>query len=221
MRDHRRILITGASKGLGAVLCQSFPDDEVIPYTRNECDFLKLDQWNHDLSVDVAIHCAGGGLGLRDPDPSSRALYDLFMTNLGGAAEINRVIMPGMKVNGWGRIVHVCSIASGEAVGSVGYNMVKSGLAAYVRSLGREMAHSGIVVSGIAPGAFQAPGNAMERLKMNHPEAYMDFLTTRLPRKKMGDAAELVPLIRFLCSDDASMMAGCVVPIDAGEGIYY
>src|SRR3972149_6734752 len=152
MRDHRRILITGASKGLGAVLCQSFPDDEVIAYTRKECDFLKLDEWNHDQSVDVAIHCAGGGLGLRDPDPSSRALYDLFMTNLGGAAEINRVIMPGMKVHGWGRIVHVCSIASGEAVGSVGYNMVKSGLAAYVRSLGREMAHSGIVVSGISPG---------------------------------------------------------------------
>src|SRR6185295_19451834 len=217
-KDARRILVTGASKGLGALVAQSFPEDEVIPYTRREYDFLKPNEWHHDLTgIDVAIHCAGGGLGLRDPDPPSKALYELFMVNLGGAAEINRVIMPSMRVNGWGRIVHVCSISSGEAIGSVGYNMVKAGLAAYVRSLGREMASDGIVVTGISPGAFQAPGNAMERLKMNHPEAYMDFLNTRLPRKKMGDAAELVPLIRFLCSDDASMMGGCVVPIDAGE----
>ena len=53
------------------------------------------------------------------------------------------------------------------------------------------------------------------------PEAYQDFLTNRLPRGYMGKAEELIPLLRYLISDEASMMGGCVVPIDAGEGHYY
>ena len=61
----------------------------------------------------------------------------------------------------------------------------------------------------------------MERLLERNPEAYADFIQTRLPRGKMGEAQELIPLLKYLASPEASMMAGCVVPIDAGEGHYY
>jgi hypothetical protein len=37
----------------------------------------------------------------------------------------------------------------------------------------------------------------------------------------MGQAEELIPILKYLTSEDASMMGGCVVPIDAGEGHYY
>ena len=148
-------------------------------------------------------------------------LYALFMTNLGGAIEINRRFAPRMMAEKYGRIVHVCSIASGEAVGSVGYNTVKAALGAYIRSLGRELAPYGVVVTGVAPGGFQAPGNSMERLKEKNPEAYADFSKNRLPRGFMGKAEELLPLLKYLTSPDASMMGGCVVPIDAGEARYY
>jgi 3-oxoacyl-[acyl-carrier protein] reductase len=148
-------------------------------------------------------------------------MYKLFMTNLGGAMEVNRRFIPRMQADGYGRVIHVCSIASGEAVGSVGYNTVKAALGAYVRSLGRELAPYGVVVSGIAPGGFQAPGNAMERLKERSPEAYEDFLKSRLPRGYMGKAEELLPLLKYLASPEASMMGGCLVPIDAGEARYY
>jgi 3-oxoacyl-[acyl-carrier protein] reductase len=126
-----------------------------------------------------------------------------------------------MQARRKGNIVHVCSIASGEAVGSVGYNTVKSALAAYVWSLGRELAPFGVVVTGISPGGFSAPDNAMERLRKANPSAWLDFVKNRLPRGVMGQAEELIPLLKFLCSDEASMMGGCVVPIDAGEGHYY
>ena len=219
---NRHILITGASKGLGAVLCGSFPDDKVFPFSGKDWDYLDPESWTAPLpEAEVIIHCAGGGMGFRNQLITAKSFHDLFMLNLGAAAEINSLLLPQMMINKKGNIIHVCSIASGEAVGSVGYNTVKAALAAYVRSLGREMAHYGVVVTGISPGGFEAPGNAMERLKEFNPGAYQDFLDKRLPRGYMGKAEELVPLIKFLASDDASMMGGCVVPIDAGEGHYY
>ena len=220
-----RVLITGTSRGLGKVAAEAFLEAgaEVTAISRSEVDFLHLvERWKYNFpEVDVVIHCAGGGMGLKLPLISARSFHDLFLVNLAGAAEINRIVIPGMQTRGYGRVIHICSIASGEAVGSVGYNTVKAALAAYVRSLGREMAPYGVVVSGIAPGGFQCPGNAMERLETTNPEAYKEFIEKRLPRGFMGKAEEIIPLLKFLVSDQASMMGGCVVPIDAGEGHYY
>ena len=217
-----KVLITGASKGLGLVACESFQKDgwEVFPFTRKEYDYLKT--WNYALpDVEAIIHCAGGGLGLRGPYITAGQMYELFMTNLGGAMEINRMALPAMQQKGYGRVVHVLSIASGEAVGSLGYNTIKHALAGYVRSLGRELAPFGVVVSGISPGGFLAPGNAMARLQEANKEAYEDFLKNRLPRGKMGTAEELMPLLKLLVSPEASMMGGSIVAIDAGEARYY
>ena len=226
---NKRILIVGASHGLGKVASLEFAKDGFVVTTlgRPTIDLavpLTIEKKifvNDYKDFDVILHCSGGGLGYKDPILSWKEFNLLMMVNLIGAAEINRQIIPRMIEKKKGTIIHTCSIASGEAVGSVGYNTVKAALAAYVRSLGRELAPHGVVVCGIAPGGFEAPGNAMERLKETNPEAYQEFLDNRLPRHIMGNAEELIPLLKFLASDDASMMGGCVVPIDAGEGHYY
>jgi len=61
----------------------------------------------------------------------------------------------------------------------------------------------------------------MARLQETNPEAYSSFIEDRLPRQIMGGAEELVPMLLLLCSEGASMMGGCLVPIDAGEGRAY
>ena len=207
-----RLLVTGASRGLGAVVARSF--ENVTTLGRGE-------HLPTDFQCDAVIHCAGGGYGMRAPLLDKTNWITLLEGNLLNGIEINNIVIPGMKARGLGYIVHICSIASGEAVGSVAYNTVKAALAAYVRSLGREMAPHGVVGSGIAPGAFKSPGNAMERLEKQSPEAYQDFINNRLPRKRMGTAEELIPLLKLLVSPEASMMGGTVIPIDAGEGRYY
>jgi 3-oxoacyl-[acyl-carrier protein] reductase len=90
-----------------------------------------------------------------------------------------------------------------------------------VRSLGNHLAGTGIVVTGVLPGGFTAPGNSWERLRASEPDVVERFVAERLPRGRLAEVDELVPLIAFLCSDAASMMGGCLVPIDAGEGITY
>lgn len=244
----KTIIITGASKGLGSVCAQALAErNATLVLMARSADKLAAVQAScknaeshlaiaGDLTdpkilqdalrqvkefqdtIDVVLHVAGGGLGLRDPLLSSEDLLKLFFLNIAVAVEINKHIAPQMMARGTGRLVHVCSIASSEATGSVGYNTVKAALAAYVRSLGREIAHSGVVATGILPGGFLAPENSFVRLRERNPEAYKDFIETRLPRKALGTAEELIPFILLLCSEAASMMGGCLIPIDAGEG---
>ena len=247
----KKILISGASKGLGLVGARAFAEagahlvlaarsmerlEEVrksLPHADKHMSFagdltqsgkvLELIETGESFfgNFDVIIHVAGGGLGLREPLLASEDFRKLYELNVGIAVGINRLVIPGMIERGIGNIVHVCSIASTEATGSVGYNTSKAALAAYVRSLGREIADTGVIVTGVLPGAFLAPQNAFVRLSEKNPDAYKEFIETRLPRKHIGRAEEIVPLLLFLSSTAASMMSGCCVPIDAGEGLSY
>lgn len=248
---NKKIIITGASKGLGAVSAAALAEMEVrlvlMARTKSQLEEVRQSCRNPDNhlivpadltdpkelhkgiqsaneflgGIDVALHIVGGGLGMHDPLLGANDFIKLLTLNLCVASEINRMIVPDMIKQGGGNLVHVASIASIEATGSVGYNTSKAALAAYVRSLGNQMAGAGIVVTGILPGGFHAPGNAMDRLEKAKPEIYKNFIEERLPRKFMGKAEEIVPLLLFLCSDKASMMGGCMVPVDAGEGKAY
>ena len=171
--------------------------------------------------LDVIVHFAGGGYGFRDPLLTWDQMNTLFQVNIASAAEINRFAIPEMVKKKSGYVVHVGSVASQEATASVGYNTAKSALAAYVRSLGRELASSGVIITGILPGAFYAPENSWRRLEANKPEVVQNFIQKNLPRNKIGEAEEIIPLILFLASESASMMSGSCVPIDAGEGKAY
>ncbi|OGV83469.1 MAG: hypothetical protein A3K19_09940 [Lentisphaerae bacterium RIFOXYB12_FULL_65_16] len=251
MRD-RCYLVTGASRGLGAVAATALAaggarlvlaarDRDALERVRagschpehHVCVAADLRQTEQIAGLAVAaethahgtldgiLHVAGGGLGLREPLIAAADLETLFRVNVVAAAELNRRLVPGMVTRRSGCLVHVGSIAGSEAVASVGYNTVKAALSAYVRSLGQHLSGSGVVATGILPGAFRAPGNSWERLEAGKPDVVQKFIAERLPRGRLGEAAELVPLILFLCSPAASMMGGCMVPIDAGEGKSY
>lgn len=249
--NNKQILITGASKGLGSVAAQAFArrgarlvliarSEDKLEQVRLSCknperhlciavDLLQMNTIEPAIrkaqaflgGIDVVLHVAGGGLGLRDDFLKHEDFLKLFALNLGAAAEINRLVASEMKERRSGNLVHIGSIASSEGVGSVGYNTVKAALAAYVRSLGRELNRFNVIATGILPGGFLAPGNAMARLHEFNPAAYKAFINERLPRQIMGDANELIPMLVLLCSEGASMMGGCLVPMDAGEGRSY
>ena len=181
----------------------------------------KIVQKHFLKQIDIVIHIAGGGLGLKDKLIINEDLLTLLLINLGAAAEINRIVVSGKSKSQSLKLVHVGSIASNEAVASVGYNVAKSALSTYVKSLGRELYKNNVIVTGILPGGFIAPGNAMERLRKKNIIDYKKFIKTRLPRGLMGNVKEVLPMLLFLCSKHSSMMGGCLVPMDAGEGRAY
>ena len=190
----KKVLVTGASKGLGRVCAEAFAraGADLLLCARSgdrlEALVAALDGperhaiFAADLQqpeqvaalaecsgafgpVDVILHGMGGGLGMSDPLLAWDQFDALFTTNLASAAELNRLLVPAMLERGTGNVVHVGSIAGREATGAVGYNAGKAGLAAYIRTLGRELAASGVVVTGISPGGFWAPENSWVRFQ--------------------------------------------------------
>ena len=247
----KKIIVTGASKGLGAAACQALAERSAkiamlsrskkameklknklknpSNHTSIKVDLLKNNEIKLAIKkakkflkkIDIVLHVAGGGFGLKKALIKDKDLNTLLQVNIGAAAEINRLVVDGKINQQFLKLVHVGSIASNEAVASVGYNVAKSALSAYVRSLGRELYKNKVVVTGILPGGFICPDYAMARLRKKNIKAYKKFIKTRLPRKLMGDVNEVLPMLLFLCSKHSSMMGGCLVPIDAGEGKSY
>ena len=220
-------LITGTSSGLGKACLNYFKDWDITQIEgRKDCDF------NHPLEVysivknitkplDVIIHSAGGGFGFKDPLLYWEDFETLYRVNVLAPAEINRICVPKMIKNCGGNIIHIGSIASTQSCSSVGYSTVKAGVAAYVRNLGRELAKDNIIVTGILPGSFIADGNNWDKYTKNNEQWLDEYIRLNCPRGKLGNVDEILPLIRFLASKEATMMTGCCVPIDGGEGVTY
>ena len=247
----KKIIIIGASKGLGqaaaiwfsklnykiALLSRSHSNLEKVRkkckdprmHISLEIDLLDISTIEQTIKkatkflngVDVVLHAAGGGMGLKESLISSKNFQKLLNLNILSAVEINRLIIPKMKKNKKGNIIHIGSIASYESVGSVGYNSAKAAISAYVRTLGKELSAHNIIMTGVLPGGFMGPQNAMYRLKTKNKKIYNDFIKNRLPRKKMGTTNEIMPMIEFLASSNAGMMCGCLIPMDGAEGKSY
>ena len=195
---------------------------------RKQCDFtdagdtiMMASTIAEDHCIDNIIHCAGGGFGIKDDLLSWDDFEVLFQVNVIAPATINKYIIPSMIERGHGNIIHVASTAGRQVGASVGYSTVKAGVLAYIRTLGNSLADTGVVVTGIIPGSFVAKGNNWDRYINKDAPFLKEYIKTHCPRGKLGDVKELLPMIDFLTSPQASIMCGCCVPIDGGEGVTY
>ena len=247
----KKIFITGASYGLGSVVARELDklgshlilsarsDDKLSKLldtlkNKKRHEYIKCDlQSNASIQsmcnkiikqndkIDIVMHIAGGGLGIKSPTPIYEDYIKVLNLNLLSIFEINRHLIPTMKKNTKSSIFHVGSIACNEAIGSLSYNVAKVGLVAYVRSLSNELRGTGIIVNGISPGAFECHGNAMERLKERNKKAYDDFVKTKIPTNFMPKGQDIIPLILLLIGENNHIFNGNMVSCENGEGKFY
>lgn len=245
--NNKQYLISGVSKGLGHdlasyLLCQGYKVSvlsrelgtyssffpEKVPNFYFDFDRLsdfaedRFLEWIRQVGLpNTVVHCAGGGYGLRSPTLKSSEMSKLFDGNLLGAVAINASIIPLFQKARSGTVIHVGSTAATQSIGSVGYNTVKAGLNAYVRSLGNSVVADNVLVCGINPGAFDATNNAMHRLKNTNSEAYLEFLEKKLPRNRLSSAQEIIDVLVFLGDSKNLALAGSMVAVDGGESVAY
>lgn len=139
--------------------------------------------------------------------------YDRVMdVHVRGAFFLIRRFLPEMVRNRFGRIIILSSVwgESGGA-GEVLYSTAKGALNGMVRSLGKEVAPSGITVNAVAPGAIRT-----DMLDQQLTSEEQIALAADIPAGRLGEPSEVASLVRWLCRRDAAYVTGQVLHINGG-----
>lgn len=168
--------------------------------------------------IEIVVHNLGGTLDIRDPFCSIEEWRQIWRLNMEVALELNLLLIPEMKKNQWGRIVHIASIAAAENQGPIPYCSVKAALTAYTRSMGRVLAPDGIIVTAVLPGAVFTQGGYWDVACRDRPDHVSKYLSERMAIQRFGKPDEIGNAVAFLCSPKASFFVGSVIPIDGGQG---
>lgn len=194
-----------------------------------EVDFLKKG-WEKSFfkkikpyNVDILVNNAGHNLNITDPYCSKKDWNKVLDLNFFAPVQICNNLIPGMKKNGWGRIVNITSCAGLENMGPITYGIAKSSLTTYTRTMGRILATEGgqVVMSAVFPGVVLTEGGHWEKVLRDDPERAMDYLKERCPLGRFGEPSEIAPVVAFYCSQHASFSHGAIIPADAGQARSY
>lgn len=168
--------------------------------------------------VDVLVNNAYRGQGIgRVEEKSDEAFYAALAMNLHAARWTMTAALPHMKMQGWGRVINICSLNGVNAhMGSAEYNASKEALRALTRTAAREWAAWGITCNVICPGAHSA---ASRRMAAADP-AMMTAIETANPMGRLGDPdRDIAGVAAFLASDDARYLTGNTLFADGGGHI--
>lgn len=223
----RRAVITGGVSGLGAACATRLRADgvEVVTIDLAEDADIPLDITD-PVAVDAAIERVGrvdiliNSAGIVGPNvPFWEARLDdwrrTFDVNVHGLFNVTRAVVPGMIANGWGRIVNMASMAGKDGNPNLAaYSASKAAVIGLTKSLGKELAKSGVIVNVIAPAVIDTPMNAK-----TDPEV-LARITALIPMGRVGRADEVAALVAWLSSDECSFSTGAVYDISGGRATY-
>ena len=157
-------------------------------------------------------------MNIADPFCEIEDWRRVWRINMEVAIELNQELLPPMQQQGWGRVVHISSIAAVENHGPVPYCSVKAALSAYSRSMGRVLAPEGVIMTSVMPGAVFTKGGYWDTVSQERPNHVKKYLADRMAINRFGKVDEISGVVAFLCSNHASFCVGAMVPVDGGQG---
>jgi 2-dehydro-3-deoxy-L-rhamnonate dehydrogenase (NAD+) len=120
-----------------------------------------------------------------------------------------------MLKNGYGRILHVASIAGKEgSAGMTAYSATKAGLIGLVKSLARDCALDGLTLNALAPAVVRT---AMVDAR---PEATVKYMIDKIPMRRTGELEEAAELIAWIVSPACSFTTGFTFDMSGGRATY-
>lgn len=231
----RRVLITGASKGIGRAvaekaaaagdlpigLARTTPSD--FPGEFHEVDFADRGATAAVLERVIAAGPVGavvnnfgfarfGRIGSIELD-SLAETYDL---NVRTAVQVVQAALPGMLAAGSGRIVNVTSLTALGTPERTPYAAAKAALEACTRIWARELAQTGVTVNAVAPGPIETE---MYRERSPIGSEREAALLASIPVGRVGTPREVAHAIHALIDADAGYITGQVLRVDGGGSI--
>lgn len=223
----RRALITGGVSGLGAASAERLRNDgvEVVTVDVTDGADVVVDVTDEAAvmaaladvgSIDILINSAGiVGPGVPLVETGSDDWRRVLDVNVVGVVNLMRATIPGMVERGWGRVVNFASMAGKDGNPNLSiYSASKAAVIGLTKSAGKELATTGVLVNAIAPAVIATPMNATTA-----PEA-LAHITSLIPMKRVGTAAEAAELVAWLASDKVSFSTGAVYDLSGGRATY-
>jgi 2-dehydro-3-deoxy-L-rhamnonate dehydrogenase (NAD+) len=135
--------------------------------------------------------------------------------NLVGPYLVCRAVVPHMIAAGYGRIVNIASIAGKDGNPNAShYSASKAGLIGLTKSLGKELATTGVLVNCIAPAA--AKTELFGQMKQEH----IDYMLSKIPMNRFVTVDEIAAMVAWLASEECSFSTCAVFDISGGRAVY-
>jgi NAD(P)-dependent dehydrogenase (short-subunit alcohol dehydrogenase family) len=166
--------------------------------------------------IDVLVNNAGiAGLNKPTVDYPVEEWERVLRINLTSQFLCCRALAPTMVKAGYGRIVNIASIAGKEGnPNAVAYSASKAGVIALTKSLGKELAQSGVLVNCVTPAA------AKTAIFDQMTETHINYMLSKIPMARFVTVDEVASLVCWLASEDCAFSTGGVFDISGGRATY-
>jgi 3-oxoacyl-[acyl-carrier protein] reductase len=166
--------------------------------------------------IDVLVVSAGvTGPNATVADYPADAWRRVIEVNVNGLFYCNQAVADQMVRQGYGRIVNIASVAGKEGnPNASAYSTSKAAVIGFTKSLGKELARTGVVVNSVTPAAVRTP--IFEQMT----QAHIDFMLSKIPMGRFGEVEEIASLVCWLASRECSFSTGAVFDISGGRATY-
>lgn len=193
-------------------------------------DFTDTDAVKRAITAIVAtktIHILINNTGGPAPGLLQEALTDelnkAFQMHLVNNQQLVQAILPGMKKEGYGRIINIISTSVKIPIPNLGVsNTIRAATAAWAKTLSLELAQFGITVNNILPGYTQT--SRLSKLIASNAqqqgiseEQLSQRMQQQIPARRFGTAEEVAAVAAFLASPAAAYVNGVSLPVDGGN----
>jgi len=166
--------------------------------------------------IDVLVNSAGiTGPNVLTWEYPLDGWRDVLDVNLTGTFHTCRAVAEPMRAADYGRIVNIASVAGKEGnPNASAYSASKAGVIALTKSLGKELATTGIRVNCVTPAAVETPMFAQMA------QSHIDYMKSKIPMNRFGTPAEIAALIAWLASEECSFSTAAVFDLSGGRSTY-
>jgi len=221
----RSAIVTGGAQGIGAAIAERLQASGAKVVVWDLDGSPKVDvsipaqienALKHLAKVDVLVNNAGiAGLNTPTIDYPLEEWERVLRINLTSQFLCCRAVAPRMVKAGYGRIVNIASIAGKEGnPNAVAYSASKAGVISLTKSLGKELAQTGVLVNCITPAA------AKTAIFDQMTESHIQYMLSKIPMNRFVEVDEIAALACWLASEECSFSTGAVFDISGGRATH-